>query len=137
MSYRDKIHILNLVLRVVHYKTNTLVLIKWYTCTSASMLHSLLFALLVCPLSDQRKENKVNKQGKGHTALCSFKKFTILHTSALLFSGHVRAGEKIDNPVTKYILGMQCLKLCNRVHNPFHKQISRTFPGIRVIFPVL
>ena len=28
MSYRDKIHILNLVLSVVHYKTNTLAIIN-------------------------------------------------------------------------------------------------------------
>lgn len=83
MSYRDKIHVLNLVLRVVHYKTNTLAIInKMVYQYIGSMLHSLLFALLVCPLSDQRKEIKVNKQGKENLPF-----YIPLHSYFLVLSG--------------------------------------------------
>ena len=103
MSYRDEIHALNLVLRVVHYKTNTLAIINkmvyLYKCISAPCYtHFCLLCLSALYLTKGKKLKRTNKGRKIYH-------FTYLCT---LIFWYCQGRRKIENPVTKYILGMQC-----------------------------
>jgi hypothetical protein len=54
------------------------------------------------------------------------KKNNYFNTSTLLFTGIVRAGKKIGNPVTQYILGMRCSCLVTGFITSFRNK----FPGL-------